>query len=106
MSSAIIWMQISIPVWACLSCISISKVAICMITTICYSSDGEDFISTVQMLTFNATTRKLCVEVQIVNDGILESGAESFSIILTSTDPAVNLSLSNTTVKITDNDRK
>ena len=58
------------------------------------------------MLTFNATTRRLCVEVQIVDDEILESGAESLSIILTSTDPAVNLSLGNTTVKIEDNDRK
>ena len=64
---------------------------------------GEDFVPLPQRqaLTFNATTRRLCVEVEILEDDVVE-GSETLTFSLSTHDPAVEMYSS--AVKIIDND--
>ena len=53
---------------------------------------GEDFVPLPQRqaLTFNATTRRLCVEVEILEDDVVE-GNETLFFSLSTSDPAVQI---------------
>ena len=54
---------------------------------------GEDFIPLPQrqaLLTFNATTRRLCVEVEILENDVVE-GNETLTFSLSTSDPAVHI---------------
>ena len=52
--------------------------------------DGVDFTFT-QKLTFNASTERPCVQVEILEDAIIETN-ETIFLVLTSSDPAVKFS--------------
>ena len=63
---------------------------------------GDDFTFT-QKLTFNASTERQCVQVEILEDAIIESN-ETIVLFLTSSDPAVKFrgAAHHTTVWIVD----
>ena len=64
-------------------------------------SDGRDFTSILlEMFTFNATTVQQCIAIVILDDLLEDSESRSFTIILTTTDAAVQLSPNKTTVTI------
>lgn len=67
---------------------------------------GVDFRSVQTSLIFSAETSKLmCVTVEIVEDFTLETD-ENFTAVITSTDPAANVTLGTTQVVIVDSDGK
>ena len=67
---------------------------------------GEDFIPLPQrqaLLTFNATTRRLCVEVEILENDV--EGNETLTFSLSTSDPAVQIdNAPSTVIIIIDND--
>ena len=66
---------------------------------------GEDFVRLPQerTLTFNATTRRLCVEVEILEDDVVERN-ETLFFSLSTSDPAVQIDNAPSAVIIIDND--
>ena len=67
-----------------------------------FNPAGMDFPDTSTDLTFNATLTTQTVMVSILNDVVPEDMLEYFSLILTSTDPAVTLNPVTANVTIID----
>ena len=67
-----------------------------------FNPAGMDFPDTSTDLTFNATSTTQTVMVSILNDVVPEDMLEYFSLILTSTDPAVTLNPMTANVTIID----
>ena len=63
---------------------------------------GMDFPDTLTNLTFNSSSRTQTVMVSILNDVVPEDMLEYFSLMLTSTDPAVTLNPATANVTIID----
>jgi len=63
---------------------------------------GMDFPDTSTNLTFNSSSRTQTVMVSILNDVVPEDMLEYFSLMLTSTDPAVTLNPATANVTIID----
>ena len=66
---------------------------------------GTDYTHVSRSLTFNATVRTQMVEVLIIDDDIVEN-SEVFNLTLVSTDSAVLLNPSTSTITIEDVDSK
>ena len=66
-----------------------------------------DFLSLVDQLTFNSGNglQRDCATITVGSDTILEDD-ESFSVVLTTTDPDVTISPNTTVVTLTNNDSK
>ena len=65
----------------------------------------DDYNPVLETLTFSQTTTRLCTDVTVNNDNVLE-GEEDFNLILTTDDTMVALDPDMATVRINDTDRK
>ena len=66
---------------------------------------GQDFGDVLTILTFSGQVSRQCVNISIAMDGIVEP-AESFNVVLETSDPAVILGTSTAQVLIADSDSK
>ena len=67
---------------------------------------GEDYVAVNQFLTLQASERRTCIVVELLDDDMVE-GDEVFQLVLSSSDPAVVInSPSLTNIQIFDNDSK
>ena len=66
---------------------------------------GMEYTTVITTLTFSVSTPTQVVTIPILDDGICES-SKSFNVTLTTSDPAVTLSIQTATVTISDNDSK
>ena len=64
-------------------------------------SAGEDYIPTVEILTFTSAPSQECVNISISNDAVVEQ-QETFGVRLSTTDQSVNLTQDEATVIIND----
>ena len=70
-----------------------------------YTAPGDYTAVTPQHLTFTSAPDQMCITVSISNDGVVEP-TESFTVTLSSTDPAVQLPQPSTSVTIFDSTGK
>ena len=70
-----------------------------------YLLAGEDYTSINMDFTFGPSTSRLCVNVSLTDDDLLEM-KENFTLDLTSDDPSVMLQPDRAVVEINDNDRE
>lgn len=68
--------------------------------------DSQDYISlSSEVLTFNGDVSRVCRDISIVDDDLVE-GTEEFNVRITESDPQIDLDRTLATVEIADNDRK
>lgn len=76
-------------------------------STVVFATEPLDFNSTMSQVTFTAPDRsgsRLCVEIQLVNDNILES-EESFMVLLEAIEGDVSSIITSTTTVVITEDR-
>ena len=63
----------------------------------------DDYVNLDDGLTFQPSTRNVCVSIEIIDDLTEESSSEVFNVVLSTNDPGVNASDS-ASIQIIDND--
>ena len=66
-------------------------------------ADGEDYIGKTESVTFQPGQSLSSVQVMLIDDAVYE-GLQEFSLVLSSTESAVNIFQADSTAQITDDD--
>ena len=70
-----------------------------------YTKDGTDFTLLMEILMVSGGSQRVCVDIPISNDSIVEYN-ETFDIVLSTTDEAIILDFETAEVLITNDDSK